>query len=43
MATYYIILGMPWLEKYNLAINWKRKVLKFKRTGDIARFYPIRR
>jgi len=21
MATYYIILGMPWLKKYNLVIN----------------------
>ncbi len=38
IATYYIILGMPWLEKHNLAINWRRKVLKFKRTGDITRF-----
>ncbi len=38
MATYHIILGMPWLEKYNLAINWRRKVLKFERTGDITRF-----
>jgi len=38
MATHHIILGMPWLEKHNLAINWRRKVLKFKRTGDITRF-----
>ena len=41
IATYYIILGMPQLEKYNLVINQKRKVLKFKRTSNIARFYPI--
>ncbi len=38
IATYYIILGMPQLEKYNLVINQRRKVLKFKRTGDITRF-----
>jgi hypothetical protein len=38
MATHHIILGMPWLEKHNLVINWRRKVLKFKRTGDITRF-----
>jgi len=43
MATHYIILGMPWLEKHNLAINWRRKVLKFKRTGDVTRFQPTRR
>ncbi len=43
MATHHIILGMPWLEKHNPAINWKRKVLKFKRTGDITRFQPTRR
>jgi len=43
MATHHIILGMPWLEKHNPAINWKRKVLKFERTGDVTRFQPTRR
>jgi len=43
MATYHIILGMPWLRKYNLAIDWKTGVLEFERTGSITSIHPTRR
>ena len=42
MATYHIILGMPQLKKYNLVINWKTGVLRFKRTGIITSIHPTR-
>ena len=29
MADYDVILGDPWLEKHNPAINWKQKTLEF--------------
>ena len=31
MATYDIILGMPWLRKNNPVIDWRTKQLRFKR------------
>ena len=43
MATYHIILGMPWLKKYNPVINWKTGVLRFERTGIITSIHPTRR
>ena len=30
MATYDIILGMPWLRKNNPIINWRAKQLRFE-------------
>jgi len=36
MATYYIILGMPWLKKHNPVIDWKKGVLTFANTGDVT-------
>ena len=30
IAIYDIILGMPWLRKNNLVINWRAKQLKFE-------------
>ena len=41
MATYNVILGMPWLNKHNPEINWKTKVLKFGRSGDVTSIRPI--
>ena len=43
MATHYIILGMPWLKKYNPVINWKTGVLRFERTGIVTSIHPTRR
>ena len=40
MATYHVILGMPWLNKYNLEINWKTGVLKIKRSGFVTSIRP---
>ena len=31
MANYDIILGIPWLKRYNLIINWTIRVLRFTR------------
>ena len=28
LVRYDIILGMPWLEQYNLQIDWQRKIVK---------------
>jgi len=36
MATYHIILGMPWLKKHNPVIDWKKGVLTFANTGDVT-------
>jgi len=43
IATHHIILGIPWLKKYNPVINWKIRVLRFKRTGIITSIHPTRR
>ena len=40
IATYYVILGMPWLNKHNLEINWKTGVLKIKRSGFVTSIRP---
>ncbi len=36
IATYYIILRIPQLKKYNLVINQKKGVLIFINTRDIT-------
>ena len=40
MATYHVILGIPWLNKYNSEINWKTGVLKFERSGNVTSIQP---
>ena len=41
MAPHHIVLGMPWLKKHNLVIDWRKGVLTFRRTGDIASIRPV--
>ena len=36
VANHYIILGIPWLKKQNLIIDWKRGVLEFRETRNVT-------
>lgn len=40
LAGYDVILGMPWLEQYNPAIDWKRRVIVFECNGVQHRLAP---
>ena len=40
MATYDIILGMPWLEKNNPVIDWQKKTLRFKNKLIVKAYQP---
>ena len=40
LATQDIYLGMPWLKKYNLVVNWRTGVLTFRNcTNNTAQTY----
>ena len=43
MATHHVILGMPWLNKHNPDIDWKKRVLRFGRTGNVTSIKPMSR
>ena len=36
MMTYNIILGMPWLNKHNLIINYEKKTIKFQKCNYVV-------
>jgi hypothetical protein len=36
LATYNVILGLPWLREHNPRIDWKLKVFTFKCCGTDA-------
>ena len=40
LADYDVILGDPWLEKHNPAINWKQKTLEFDGCACVSTPFP---
>ena len=43
IASYDIVIGTPQLEKHNPLIDWRKRVLTFKRYGYVTDIYPIHR
>jgi len=43
MARHDVVLGVPWLEKHNPNVDWKRRVLTFERCSCVTDIHPGRR
>ena len=43
MASWDIVLGMPWLRKHNPVVDWKKGVLTFEGCGCATRIKPVQR
>ena len=43
MARYDIILGLPWIEKHQISLNWNKKVLTKKYNNCAITIYSIHR
>ena len=43
IASYNVVLGIPWLKRYNPTIDWSKGVLIFKVTGVITGRQPTYR
>jgi len=43
IARHDIVLGTPWLEKHNLYVDWKQRVLTFERYSCVTNIYPTHR
>ena len=43
MASHNVVLGIPWLKRYNPTIDWSKGVLIFKATGVITGRRPTHR
>ena len=42
LAVHEVILGLPWLDKHNPTIDWKKRVLKFERCNCVVDIQPGR-
>ena len=40
MASYNVVLGMPWLAKHNLVIDWRQGVLIFEQCDCVIGIEP---
>ena len=43
LATYDVILGMPWMKKHNPTIDWEKGELQFEKCACVIRTKPTRR